>query len=427
MIKTLQKKFILVAMIAVSILLVVLLGAINAVNIIIVNQQTHSTIHFLAQNNFAPKENEKNFLQIPRDAVPRNPDKPRLFQKPMNEDTFMSSRCFRVYLDSNNTVLFTDVSQISSINEEDASAIAYNMIQSGRFSGRTDSFRFDTIIYDVASPISAEYDSVMVFLDVSEQTRGIVLVLVLSFGLGIVAWALMFLLVVVLSKGAIKPIAENMQQQKRFITDAGHEIKTPLAIIRVNVDALELHNGKSKWSENIKNQTVRLNGLMQNMLTLSRMDEGVDNKEKVQVDVVALLNNVVDSFSEFAETEGKSIIVSAKESVSVFCVKENLCRTLNILVDNAVKYSASDTVITAEVLKCGSGCRLVIANRCSQMPDVEPQKLFERFYRGDAARTQSSGGYGIGLSVARSFADSMGGSLVARYLGDDTIEFVLTL
>ena len=121
------------------------------------------------------------------------------------------------------------------------------------------------------------FGKVVVFLDTSGDIYSYIRVLFLSAAIGIACWLFMLLFVILLSKQAIRPIAENIEKQKQFVTNAGHEIKTPIAIIQSNTEAMELYNGENKWSKNIKEQTVRLNELMKNLLTLARMDESSTN------------------------------------------------------------------------------------------------------------------------------------------------------
>lgn len=423
MVKALKKRFIFVAMAAVCVLLIVLLGAINIFNAVIVNNQVDDTISFLVQRGLSPMGNMPSGDRggFPEKDFERND----FFRKPMNEDTFMSSRHFTVLLGENNEIVNINVSQISSVDSDEAEKIAQNMLSKNKFNGYTNGFRFDTAIAD--NEFTREHSQVMVFLDVTDQYRNIFSVLFLSVVLGAAAWGLMLLLVVALSEKAIKPIAENMREQKMFITNAGHEIKTPLAIILANTDALELHAGKSKWSENIRTQTNRLSGLMQNLLLLSKADEGVSAMAQENVNATEILNSVVEQYSELCSTEGKIILTEIEADCIVNAVSENLRQLFSVLVDNAVKYALPESNINIFLGKQNGKMIFRIKNKCTELPQVEPSKLFDRFYRGDSARTQKSGGYGIGLSVARAIAESSSGSIKANYLDDNIIEFVVEI
>ncbi len=158
--------------------------------------------------------------------------------------------------------------RISTVTEDEAVEYAESAAAAGDASGREGRFR-----YRIA-PSRDGRGSVAVFLDVSADERSMLIVAVLSLLAGAACWLAALLAAVLLSRRATRPIAESMERQKQFITDAGHEIKTPLAIIRANADALELHQGESRWSRNIQRQTERMDELMKRLLTLARLDEG---------------------------------------------------------------------------------------------------------------------------------------------------------
>ncbi len=218
-----------------------------------------------------------------------------------------------------------------------------------------------------------------------------------------------------------------MEKQKRFVTDAGHEIKTPLAIIMANTDALELHQGETKWSRNIRGQTERLSGLMQNLLTLSRMDEGTAGTLMSECSLSEMTRDAVAQFREPAENRGISVLCDIAENVTVTGDKVRLLQLLTILLDNAVKYAEGGTPeIRVSVSRQERTAVLRISNTCFLGQDEDPGKWFERFYRGDSARTQKSGGYGIGLSAASAIVRLHKGSVKAEY-EDGRVVFTVVL
>lgn len=417
MIKQLRKKFIFTAMVAVTVLIVLIIGAINVFNFIVIDGQTDRTLDFLVQRSFEP--------DFKKSETP--PEKRDIFDKPMDEDTFMASRCFTVYLTSENKILRADTGRISSVDEESAVSIAEQMLGKGKYSGRCNEFKFVTAVSDTAVPLDGGFDGVMVFLDISEQFYNILSVAVLSAIIAVVTWLLMLMLVIALSEKAIRPIAENMEQQKKFITNAGHEIKTPLAIILANTDALELHNGTNKWSNNIRTQTNRLSGLMQNLLLLSKFDENIGANAKREVNATEVLKNVTEPYFELSENNNKTLVLNIDENVTVSEIPDSLRQLFSVLVDNAVKYAATDSNIYLELYKSNGKMIFKITNTCDKLPDVEPRKLFDRFYRGDSARTQTSGGYGIGLSVAFAVCEANNGEITAEYTDVNKIMFTVKI
>ncbi|MBU3874441.1 HAMP domain-containing histidine kinase [Faecalicatena sp. AGMB00832] len=411
MIRTLQKKFITTAMLAISILLLVLLGAINVGYYLVSGQQEKVLLDMLAKNEGMP----------PHDMGPQGKEKGTLFGPPMNEDTAMSARFFTVYMDSDGKIVRTDVSRISSVTEDEAREYAKDAASEKKDSGRMNGFR-----YRISQTRDGQ-GTVFLFLDTSIQRRNFLLVLALSIFIGIICWGLMLLLVILLSKKAILPIAANMEKQKQFVTNAGHEIKTPLAIIMANTDAMELHQGESKWSRNIRNQTIRLNGLMQNLLTLSRMDEEVLRLHASEFSMSQLTEEMLHPFYESAALKQIEIRKEIQQDVMIRANKEHFTQLVSVLLDNAVKYTNEGGEIDVCLEKAEKRVVLRVKNTCEKLPEGEPEKLFDRFYRGDSARTQKSGGYGIGLSVAQAIVEAHKGTITAEYEDGNRIAFTVRI
>jgi signal transduction histidine kinase len=237
----------------------------------------------------------------------------------------------------------------------------------------------------------------------------------------------MFLILLLVSRRAVEPLAKNIERQQRFVTDAGHELKTPLAIILANTDALELHHGAGKWSANIRAQVQRLDGLMHHLLTLSRMDEGENTFPMAQVDVSRLVEEVLSSFGESAKQKGLQISTEIAPELIINASAESLALLVSVLADNAVKYADEGGTVAVKLAASGKKTVLEITNSCQTLPDAPPERLFERFFRGDAARTQKDGGYGIGLSVAQAVAAMHRGKIEAFYDDEHTVRFKVEL
>lgn len=411
MIKTLQRKFILTAMAAISVLLLVLLSAINLINGWSVNRQADRTLTMLSER--------EGILPPQRDLQEKGPQ--GLLNPPLNEDAAMSARYFVIRLDSKGSVVYTDLNHISSVTKEEAESLAQQAASNGNNSGTTGRFRYQM------ADTRDQKGSVLVFLDTSAQLYSILSVLAISVSIGVVCWLLMLLLVILLSKKAILPIARNIERQKQFVTNAGHEIKTPLAIILANTEALELHNGQSRWSQNIRSQTLRLNGLMQNLLMLARMDEGAAALPSSDFSASELLKETAAPFYELAAQRGISIEERIQPGVMLHASRELTGQLFSILLDNAAKYTDTGGTIILTLEKTERGTFFQTENTCLLPPEDEPERLFERFYRGDSARTQKNGGYGVGLSVARAIVQLQKGSIQAAYSSNGTIVFTVKI
>ena len=413
MIKVLQKKFVFTAMASVSILLLILLGTINVVNIVMVRTETDKTLTMIseADGNF-------DHIQHPPNSTP--PSDFRI--EPKDErDKFLSSNFFIVKLNENEQIIFTDVSRTSLVDEDSAEEFALIVLNEGKTSGKIGKYRYQIRNSHMGN------EMVIVFLDTSEEILSYVRILFLSGGIGIVSWIFMLIIVMLLSKKAIRPIAENIERQKQFVTNAGHEIKTPLAIILANTEAMELYNGENKWSRNIREQTVRLNGLMKNLLLLARMEESTAEFIKTEISLSELVNENVRVFAEPLNLRSITLQTEIQPNVLIKANKEQMSQLISILLDNASKYANDNGMVIVSLQKNDKRIELVIKNSCEKLPDTLPDKLFDRFYRDDKARTQKTGGYGIGLSVASSIAEANKGSITAEYENPNFVSFTVRL
>lgn len=435
MVKQLQKKFIISAMLAVTILLVVLIGGINVFNYLTTsgdndrlmemlcysfetstkwnadttdNTQPPQSINGTQQNTAADISGNQNDTGFPpQDNGTKPPDdkKNNGFGR-HDKNAVDSARYAAVAIDKNGNIIRTDVTHISSLTEDEAAAITEALKNTASGTGTYSGF-----LYRISETKRAE-GKVIILLDNGMQISSFFTVLFISVGAGIFGWLMMLLLVILLSRKTIAPVARSIEKQKQFVTNAGHEIKTPLAIILANTDAMELHNGENKWSKNIRAQTLRLSGLMQNLLMLAKMDESSTKLPMCEFDISTAAEDTVGAFIEPAALKGIMIEQNIKKGIRLSGNRDSIVQLMTVLLDNAVKYTESGGVIRAELYGNEKNITLSIANTCE--PIDHPEKLFDRFYRGDSARTQKNGGYGIGLSVAQAIAELHKGSITAE-------------
>lgn len=402
MVRTLQIKFVKTAMTAISVLLLAVICAISGIYSFDVYTKEKNTAEMLANSGGIP-----DFEKMKRDR----PDREE-FEKPfdggrMSPDDMMAVRFFVVRFDADGGIESADTGSIYSVTDEEAEEYGKKAAASGKQSGIIGNFMY--FIKD------NEDGKTAAFVDVSSQISSILSVIVISLIIAAAAWILMLVFVSALSRRAIAPIAENIVRQKQFVTNAGHELKTPLAIILANTEALELFNGESKWTRNIKAQTRRLNDLMQNLLTLSKMDEADLNLPMQDFDLGELVRESAALFEEPAREKRQSLSVETPE-IAVKANRDSMGQLVGILLDNAVKYTPEGGEISVTVSREGNSVILREQNTVDPK-DVEdnPERLFDRFYRRDEARTQKKGGYGIGLSAARAIAAANGAQINAAY------------
>ena len=260
---------------------------------------------------------------------------------------------------------------------------------------------------------------------ISDQSENFRVVLFVSTVIAMLCWLILLVIVIFLSGRVIRPVLMGIEKQKQFITNAGHEMKTPLAIIQSNNDTMALIHGENKYNIHIRNQTKRLNGLMSNLLTLAKLDEEIPIPTEM-VNVSEIARDLLPFYVEEAQMRNIAFQVQIEPDVVIQVNKDSFRQMLMVLLDNALKYTPDNGTIHFTIEKNGKHVQITEENTCD--PSLEPdiERLFERFYRGDAARTQSkdSSGYGIGLSAARAICENFGGKLNAEYSSEDTIRFI---
>ena len=163
------------------------------------------------------------------------------------------------------------------------------------------------------------------------------------------------------------------------------------------------------------------------MLSLAKMDEGTAKLKFEELDISKLVKESVSAFKESAKQKDITIENEIEENVICKADKESMTQLINILTDNAVKYADEGTVIKVKLKKSDKHMKLSVSNTCSNLPDIPPEKMFDRFYRGDSARTQKGNGFGIGLSVAQAVAQSHKGYIKAEFKDNNIISFKVVI
>ena len=406
MIKTLRKKFIFFAMAAVTALLMVLLLSINGLAWFTFDRQSDEMLAMLVNS-------EGNFMR--GEPIGDNP-----FLKPPDRDIIRSARYFIVQMNNLGTVILANVDEIFFVSTDEAIDFAKEAIDKGTDSGRIDRYKYVIKQTDDGAKVY--------FLDITRERLTMMTLLRVSALIAAASWLFVFLFVVLLSKRFVHPIIAGFEKQKQFITNAGHELKTPLAIIQSNNDAMSLIHGENKYNRNIKSQVNRLSDLTANLLMQAKLDEEVELK-KEQLDLSALAESVIIPYQDTARNNGLIFSSDITPSLTFTTNKEAFIQLLTILMDNAMKYTTDNGDIEFTLSEKSGHIHITEENSCSPDMNIDPDLLFERFFRGDSARTQTDqhSGYGIGLSVARSICEALGGELKADYPTQGRIRFTAVI
>lgn len=318
-------------------------------------------------------------------------------------ETPFSTRFFTVHFDKNGRVDFADVRSISAITQETARKYAQETYEKGRERGWMKDYRYKryqtkhgtTIVY-VDGSMNRFMSNRMLF------AAGAVLI-ISAFAIWIIA--------IVFSKRAVRPVAESYEKQKQFITDANHELKTPLTLVMTNLDILEAEIGENEWLSDIRSEGERMSALVNQLVVLSRMDEEKTNLQMQQFCLSEMIMDVVSEFQLLAQDRGKVMTAQVDSGVNYTGDEEAVRRVISILLDNAVKYCDDGGEIELR-LERKKHPVLYVENAYANVGETEFGKLFDRFYRADRART-FTGGFGVGLSIARAIVTQHKGEISA--------------
>lgn len=214
-----------------------------------------------------------------------------------------------------------------------------------------------------------------------------------------------------LSNIIVKPVEETMEKQKQFISDASHELKTPLAVIEANVDVLENKVGKNKWMEYIQSEITSMNKLINDLLFLAKTENIKTIKNKEQINISDEIKMVSSMFESVAYEKSVNIKYDIQEDIKVNVDKEDIKQITSILLDNAIKHTGSGNNVYVE-LKKEKGLNIIkIKNEGKPIPEEEQNKIFERFYRVDKSRNRSEKRYGLGLAIAKTIVEKYNGKI----------------
>lgn len=335
-----------------------------------------------------------------------------------NEDSAYRTRFFRIFLDEDKKVTNVNMDHIAAVDEKKAVRMTKMAMLRRRKVGLVGSYRYRKEYKD------GQVRSI-IFLDCKENQSFYHLAVTITITVSTLLTCLITVIFAIASKRAVRPFEINSNRQKQFITDASHELKTPLAIISANAEVLQYKGDGNEWTQNIIDQTKHMGKLINQLLVLAKLDEVQEKSEKQEADLKLLLEETTRPFEEVATQKKVTLKLHLEEGVTIRVNREQIAQLVSILTENAAKYVNDGGKIVWRLTKTQHGAVLVVKNTTEkELPDTK--RMFDRFYRSDSSRSSKTGGQGIGLSIAKKIVDSHKGSITAK-AGDGVVTFRVSL
>lgn len=411
MIRKLRMKLIFASMISLLLVLFVIFSIAGVLNYRKIVTDADHVLAILADNDGRFPMNE-------------HPDKDMLFsdKRPKGDRRFSAelpyeSRYFSIFFAADKSVISVNTGKIATVDTTTAVAYAQPVIDSGKTHGFADDYRY--IVYTVGE------ESHIVFLDTGREMSSFRIFLFTCAGVSAAGLLAVLLLLIFLSSRIVQPFSENYEKQKQFITDAGHELKTPLTIIDADAEVLEMDIGENEWLSDIQAQTKRLAQLTNSLIQLSRMEEQ-PQIQKIEFPISDLAEELVESFQTLAKTQNKKLSCYIEPMISMNGDEKAIRQLVSILMDNAMKYSDDGGRIELALEMHKNLIQLSVFNTAESIPRESLSHLFDRFYRVDQSRNSKTGGYGLGLSIASAIVASHKGKIYATTHDEKSIMIVVT-
>lgn len=405
MIRSLRRKFLFIAMLSLLGTLAILCTAVGFGIRHIVIQRADRAISLLYENGGEFPSPEATDPSMGLD-----------FQVTM--ETPFETRYFVVTLTSQQEVSSVDIEHIAALDRQTVVESVSEILATGADQGYVEHYRFGIFHHEAGTTI--------IGLDCFLQVQSAYNMLRMTILASAACALIVFILLLIFSEKAIRPFVENLERQRQFVTDASHELKTPLAILSADIGLLESSPGERKWLSSAQAQISRLDNLIKNLVELARTEETVQDASRTVFSLSDIALACGDSFQPLAEAAGKSLRTAIAPNLHMRGIQDNLFRLFSILLDNAVKYCDPGGEIDFTITRRGRLASIIVSTPCAGLDPSQLPRYFDRFYRADSSRTRATGGYGIGLSTARAIVTRHHGHIANRYAGG-IITFSVTL
>lgn len=417
MIKKLRKRFIMVTAMALLGMIVVLMTAINVIYIYRNEKSLNRVLNIIIENQ--GKLPTMDINRMPKKAINDEFAKSSFFKRKYggNREMIFTTRFCVVNLDSNKEIVNIYSDKISAISDDEIKEYTEKILKRGKVIGWINDYKYKL------GESSEGY--MLVILDGSVTKQYNWSVFTTSITVSTISYLIVLFIIALFSKKAIRPIAESYEKQKQFITDASHELKTPITIISANSEMLEMMYGKDEWIEGIEKQSDRMRDLVNSLVVLTKMDEENQHFIYNEFSISDAVYDTAMAFEGLCKKNKKELHIEVDSDINIKGDESEIRKLISILLDNAVKYCDENGSINVSLKKE----KYVVANVRNTYKDVskvELDRLFDRFYRVDKARTRN-GSYGLGLAIAKAIVDRHKGKIKVKNIDDKMIEFEIRL
>lgn len=411
MIKQLQKRFILAAMLSLTLVLAVIIRSGSVMNFYAILSQADKTLATLAENNGTfTKDSIEEYLAAKKAFLYGEGDPPPDI-----------SYYFVVLMSEDGQPLSVNIENIMKVDHETAASYAGSVWNTAKTKGFLDGYRY------LRSDAQDQDGELLIFLDCEQKLLSFQNFLLTSLVTSLAGLSAVWVLLMLLAKEIVRPISESYEKQKRFITDAGHELKTPLTIISADTDVLEMQQGRNEWLSDIRVQTERLSKLTHDLIFLAKMEEGHKAVRVQEFSISDMAEKSVQAFQTLAKVQQKNFTSRIQPGLTLRGDPSQIERLLSVLLDNALKYSQKGGRISVDLRLYRHAIRLEIVNTTDFIDEEQLSRLFDRFYRADPSRSSETGGHGIGLSIAKAIVLAHGGEITAASRDDRSLTMTALL
>lgn len=408
MIQRLRKKFILLSVGALLVVILTLVGGLSTISYYRAHQQVDNVLTILSKNH--DRLNSEDTRQEFQQRL--GPD--------FNREGIYQYRYFTATITSDNKVTDIDDSHIMTVPRSKITQIAKRVNSRGIKEG-TIHYNRNTYAYRIVSLPNGNKS--ITFLDASIILNSSNEIIKSGLYLGAFSLILFAVILALFSRRAIKPVAEAEQRQKEFITNAGHELKTPISVISANNELAEMMSGETEWTKSNKQQIARLTALINHLIALARFQEEATISLE-PTNISQIITEASESFKAVVINDKKEFSSAIAPNMSIKANKQYFYELISILLDNASKYCDPHGKVALKLRKSAYKRVAVIeiSNTYAAGKNVNYSKFFERFYRDDHSHHNGKkSGFGIGLSMAQSLVQTFNGKINARYQDGCTV------